>query len=181
MPTQVDAHVLLAKSWDARLIAEWASLGSEYAMLTTYTMPYDDIDKVDQIPHICKCVPLHPECASASGSCALLPSAALPIRCGRLNAVRCRVWFEVSSPADVEVCVTASHSASGLSGGRLFGLLALTMACARRWYRRATYTKLGGIGAHTCRTSRTSGRGSTRPPSGLGSDSLGRRASPLAA
>ena len=83
----------------------------------------------------------------ASGSCALLPSAALPIRCGRLNAVRCRVWFEVSSPADVEVCVTASHSASGLSGGRLFGLLALTMACARRWYRRATHTKLGGIGA----------------------------------
>jgi hypothetical protein len=52
----VDAHVKFAKAWDARLITEWASLGSEYAMLTTYTMPYENIDERDQIPHICKCV-----------------------------------------------------------------------------------------------------------------------------
>ena len=96
MPTQVDAHVLLAKSWDARLIAEWASLGSEYAMLTTYTMPYDDIDKVDQIPHICKCVPLPPRMRNAQAD---------RVRCYR------RLRFQ-SAVADSTLCAAECGSKS---------------------------------------------------------------------
>ena len=134
MPTQVDAHVLLAKSGDARLIAEWASLGSEYAMLTTYTMPYDDIDKVDQIPHICKCVRTQMRkrqrilCAAANRG---LPFPGRPQSAvhSRLHAVRCRVWFEVSSPADVEVRVTAGRTAPpGLPERREVGVLAYAHA-----------------------------------------------------
>lgn len=54
---QIDAHTVVVKDWDLRMLAEWGATNNEYAVLTSYPTNFKDLDQNSnnhwEMPHMC--------------------------------------------------------------------------------------------------------------------------------
>jgi hypothetical protein len=54
---QIDAHTLVDKSWDTKMLLEWGRAENEYAVLSTYPTNWKELGKNSnkhwEMPHLC--------------------------------------------------------------------------------------------------------------------------------